>query len=36
MDNFVQMCDSEDNIKIYLKSVGPEGANWIQPLHNGV
>jgi hypothetical protein len=26
-DNFVQVCGLEDNIKICLKYVGPEGAN---------
>lgn len=36
MDNVVQVCDSEDIIKIYLEFVGPENANWIHRLQNGV
>jgi len=36
MDKFEQVCDAEVIIKIYLKSVGPESANWIHRLQNGV
>ena len=36
MDNFVKVCDSEDITKIYLKFVGPESANWMYRLQNGV